>query len=49
VVRSVAAEAEVRAEEAVSPRIGSSVGVVRPSSSDNSESPACISHGVLVA
>jgi hypothetical protein len=38
-VRSVAAEAEVRAAETVRPRIGSSVGGMPPSSSNTDESP----------
>jgi hypothetical protein len=44
-VRSVAAEAKVRALEAACPRIGSNGGGVPPSSSDKDESLACVSHG----
>jgi hypothetical protein len=46
---SVAAEAEVRAAEAVRPRNGSSGGEVQPSLSDKDESLACVSHGGLLA
>ena len=47
--RLVAAEAEVRAAEAVRPRNGSSGGKVQPSLSDKDESLFCVSHGGLVA